>query len=187
MDHESTQPVMRDQDGPLYMRFDMSRTARSPLLGYTWRFNRIDIRDGSTIETTQTMTLPGKVLRGSIEKIAHFQSTTSLTDHGELSFLRLNRCQHTLRFCYSFQHAPLHEHKHCQVGRHNQVIDNSSRGPAKAGISSLIERDNLFPDGEVVARSAVWSSRKNPSQQLFTVNPLMGEQERMPCCNRPVS
>lgn len=180
-DHTKTQPLMRAREGLLHMRFDMSRTARSPLLGYTWRFNRIDIRDGSTIETTQTMTLPGKILRGSIEKIAHFQSTTSLTDHGELSFLGLNGCQNTLRFWHSLQHALLHKHKHCHVGRLSQVIDNSGRGRVRAGIPSLIERDNLFSDGEVVARSAVRNSPKNPSQQLFTVDSLMGEQERMPC------
>lgn len=181
MDHENTQPLLRGQEGLLHMRFDMSRTARGPLLGDPRRFNRIDIRDGSTIETSQPMTLPSKILRRSVEKITHFQSTTSLTDHGELSFLRLNRYQNTIRFCYSFQHAYLHEHKHCQVDRRNQVIDNSSRSLAKAGLSPHIEWDNLFPDGEVVARSAVRSGRMNPSALLFTVDSLMGEQERMPC------
>lgn len=154
-DHTKTQPLMRDREGLLHMRFDMSRTARRPPIGNTRRFNRIDICDGSTIETTQTMTLPCKILRGAIEKIAHFQSTTSLTDHGELSFLRLNRCQHTLRFWHSLQHASLYKHKHCHVRRLSQVIDNSGRGHVNAEIPSLIERDNLFPDGEVVARRAL--------------------------------
>ena len=181
MECENTRSLLRGQEELLYMRFDMSRSTRRPLLGDPRRFNRIDIRDGSTIETTQPMTLPSKILRRSIEKITHFQSTTSLTDHGELSFLRLNRCQNTIRFCYSFRHTYLHEHKHCQVDRRNQLIDNSSRSLAKAGLSPHIEWDNLFPDGEVVAWSAVRSGRKNPSQLLFTVHSLMGEQERMPC------
>ena len=52
-------------------------------------FNRIHVRHRSTVETAETMTLPGKVFRGSIEVIMNCKPSTACASHVGLSLLSI--------------------------------------------------------------------------------------------------
>lgn len=103
----------------------MSRSRMIGIAPGTWftGFYGLNFGDRSAIHTAKAQTLPGEVLRGTVEIIMHFKSTASFADHGRTPFVD---CELARLSVEPGVLLPWTKHECCHTYRLNEVVEKSA-------------------------------------------------------------